>query len=76
MNIKSIANFWKIVAIVQAILAPMLMIIGHYTRLKILRNIGIVWCSLITLDTGRTTCLAVDDVVKISELEDKIENLN
>lgn len=80
MTVEHVANICKGIATAQAVIAPALMVIGHFTGAKVLRNIGAVWCGLVTLDTARTVADAIDNQVKIMvmenealELKDKIE---
>ena len=75
MKLKTITNICKGIAVTQAIVAPALMMVGHFTGRKMLRNIGAAWCGLIAIDTARTTCDAIDNVVKISELEEEVIDL-
>jgi len=70
MTAKTVKNICRGVAIVQAILAPGLMIIGHITGNKTMKNVGIAWCGLIVLDTGRTTWIAIDAIYEVEGLKD------
>jgi len=74
-EVKFAANITKVIATAQAVIAPGLMIIGHITGNKILRNFGAVWCGLITLDTARTTSVSVNNMLKIVNLQDETDKL-
>lgn len=74
MTIKKVAILTKSIAIAQAIVAPGLMVIGYTMHKPILTKVGAVWCGLIALDTGRTTCVYVNTVVKNSGIDDDITN--
>lgn len=73
MRIETMKGIAKAFAITQAVTAPALMVIGHFTNKPILRNIGVVWCGLVTLETARTTANAID--VLHREIEGSIEIL-
>ena len=75
MTIKSVANTVNGIALVQAVVAPALMVIGHITHNNIIRNIGAVWCGLIAIDTARTTANATNQLLSNSDLQDRIEEL-
>ena len=60
MNIKKEVKFIKGVAVAQSIIAPGLIVTGVILNNKLIKNIGIVWCGLVTVDTARTTCDAAN----------------
>ena len=64
MTYRNLSNMVKGIAIAQAVIAPALMVIGHFTGAKVLRNIGAVWCGLVTLDTARTVADAIDTKIE------------
>lgn len=75
MTMKTWGNICKGIAIVQAITAPVLMMYGHITNKKTIRNVGAVWCGLVCLDTARTVTDAIDTFYKYEGKElDEIDH--
>lgn len=53
MKIKTYMLALRIIAIAQAIIAPGLIVLGVFIRNQKIKNVGIWWCALIAVDTGR-----------------------
>jgi hypothetical protein len=70
ITVKAIKNIVKATAIVQAVAAPALMVVGHITGNTTMRNVGAVWCAWVTIDTARTVPNAIDSEVKLMGLDD------
>jgi len=73
MTVKTVKNICKSIAWVQAIVAPCLMIIGHMTGNKIMRNFGAGWCAAVVLDTGRLSHMTIDMISKENGWDDDME---
>ena len=71
MKAKTIKNTVKGIAIAQAVLAPGLMVAGVITKNNTMKYIGAVWCGLVTLDTARTACDAIETAAKMSGIKDE-----
>ena len=64
MKVKKFKVMVKAMAAAQAVIAPTLIVIGAKLNKPTLKNVGIIWCALITLDTARTTANAIDYAFK------------
>lgn len=65
------ANVAKAIAITQAVVAPGLMVFGAATHNTKLLKVGAVWCGLIALDSARTTCDAIENLLIIKNLQNE-----
>ena len=67
---KEVVSVGRVVAIVQAILAPALMFGGYFLDISLLMIIGMVWCAGIALDTPRSFNQYVKLAVKMQATMD------
>ena len=60
MKGKTQVKIIKTMAIAQAVIAPGLIVAGTISNNNVIKNIGIIWCGLVTLDTAKTSIVAIN----------------
>jgi hypothetical protein len=75
MNVKSTVKSVMITTIVIAIVLPLCIVIGVLLDINWLTIVGVIGCALVTIDTIRTTRLAIKNQLLLYGLDENGDSL-